>query len=310
MIHSSTAKSQTLLTASSNKVLAQVLQEIAPKDFAKLSIAKDLTTILSTIFKEASGNDVQNQKLLDILKNNPTFKDLANVNTTIKDLLSTLQNQKQNFPIQTQLENMMEHIKNINDKTLKTKLENSGVFLESKLKNFNPQESKIQDLLSNDFKAALLKTKTELEGTNLPNKQQVLNIVDKLSMQIDYYQLASHLSNGSAIYLPYEFDALEDGSLAFKKDKNDAFFCDIDLSLKEYGELGLRLGLFEKKYLSINITAPNKKLREVLQNGLGELKEQLTTTGLLVKDIRFLDLAKNQYAQENSNIELGFEVKI
>lgn len=310
MIQINTGKSQAIILPSTNKALARVLQDLAPEKFAQLSQAKDLSSILNSIFKESATNNLQNQTLLELLKNNPTFKELGNIKTTIKDLLLSLQNEKQNLPIEKHLQTMLEDIKNISDKTLKNKLENSGIFLESKLKNMNPQDAKVQELLSNDFKAALLKTKQELESSILPNKTQLLNIVDKLSLQIDYYQLLSHLSNGSAMYIPYEFDALEDGSFSIKKDKNNAFFCDIDLKLKEYGELNIRLGLFEQKYLNVNILAENQELKQLLLSGVKELKQQLNTTGLIIQDIRFLGPNETKYTQETKDINLGFEVKI
>lgn len=310
MIESTSAKLQNIFLPSTNKALARVLQDIAPEKFAQLAQAKDLSSILTSIFKDSATNDLQNQKLLELLQNNPTLKELGSIKTSMKDFLLLLQNEKQNLPIEKNLQAMMGDIKNIDDKVLKAKLENSGIFLESKLKNLNPQDTKIQELLSNDFKAALLKTKQELQNIPFDNKAQLLNIVDKLSLQIDYYQLLSHLSNGSAMYIPYNFDALEDGNFSIKKDTNDAYFCDIDLTLKEYGELHVRLGLFEKKYLNVNITTQNKELKQLLQGALQELKEQLTSTGLSVKDIRFIDPTHTKYASDSDDIKLGFEVKI
>jgi hypothetical protein len=310
MIESTSAKLQNIFLPSTNKALARVLQDIAPEKFAQLAQAKDLSSILTSIFKDSATNDLQNQKLLALLQNNPTLKELGSVKTSIKEFLLLLQNEKQNLPIEKNLQAMMGDIKNIDDKVLKAKLENSGIFLESKLKNLNPQDAKIQELLSNDFKAALLKTKQELQNIPFDNKTQLLNIVDKLSLQIDYYQLLSHLSNGSAMYIPYHFDALEDGSFSIKKDTNNAYFCDIDLTLKEYGELHVRLGIFEKKYLNVNISTPNKELQQRLKSAVKELKEQLNSTGLSIKDIRFIDPTETKYPQESDDIRLGFEVKI
>ncbi|QOP41536.1 flagellar hook-length control protein FliK [Sulfurimonas marina] len=310
MIKLDSNKLQNIVLPSTNKALAQVLKDIAPSESALLSKAKDLSSILNTIFKESATNELQNQKLLELLKNNPTLKELGNIKTTIKELLGSLENEKQNLPIEKHLKSMLSDIKNIDDKVLKAKLENSGIFLESKLKNLNPKDAKIQELLSNDFKAALLKTKQELESSLLPNKTQLLNIVDKLSLQIDYYQLVSHLSNGAAMYIPYEFNALEDGNFTIKKDKNNAFFCDIELNLKKYGELRVRLGLFEKKYLNVNISTQNQELKQLLQSEMKELKEQLNTTGLLIKEIRFLDPNQTQYASDIDAVNLGFEAKV
>lgn len=287
MIRANTAKTQNIILPSTNKALARVLQDLSSSQLGELTQAKDLASVLNSILKEAGSNEAQNQRLLELLKNNTTLKELGSIKTTFKELLGTLENEKQNLPIQKHLRSMLEHISNINDKDLKAKVD-----------------------LQNDLRSLLAKTKTELENATLPNKTQLLALVDKLSLQLDYYQLNSQLLNGTAMYLPYDFDMLEQGSFEVKKEKNDAYFCDINLSLQKYGELHLRLGLFEKKYLNINIQTQNKELKNILSSDLQELKEQLNTIGLLIKDIHFIDPKQTQYSQTQDDINLGFEVKI
>lgn len=287
MIRANTAKTQNIILPSTNKALAHALQDLSSSQLGELTQAKDLASVLNSILKEAGSNEAQNQRLLELLKNNTTLKELGSIKTTFKELLGTLENEKQNLPIQKHLRSMLEHISNINDKDLKAKVD-----------------------LQNDLRSLLAKTKTELENATLPNKTQLLALVDKLSLQLDYYQLNSQLLNGTAMYLPYDFDMLEQGSFEVKKEKNDAYFCDINLSLQKYGELHLRLGLFEKKYLNINIQTQNKELKNILSSDLQELKEQLNTIGLLIKDIHFIDPKQTQYSQTQDDINLGFEVKI
>lgn len=287
MIRANTAKTQNIILPSTNKALARALQDLSSSQLGELTQAKDLASVLNSILKEAGSNEAQNQRLLELLKNNTTLKELGSIKTTFKELLGTLENEKQNLPIQKHLRSMLEHISNINDKDLKAKVD-----------------------LQNDLRSLLAKTKTELENATLPNKTQLLALVDKLSLQLDYYQLNSQLLNGTAMYLPYDFDMLEQGSFEVKKEKNDAYFCDINLSLQKYGELHLRLGLFEKKYLNINIQTQNKELKNILSSDLQELKEQLNTIGLLIKDIHFIDPKQTQYSQTQDDINLGFEVKI
>ncbi len=310
MIQFDANKPQNIILPSTNKALAQVLHDLPPEKFAQLTKTKDLASLVNSLFKESASNEIQNQKLLELLKNNPSLKELGSIKTTMKELFVALQKEKQAFPITQHLQTMLEDISKINDQALKAKLENSGILLESKLKNLNPKDAKIQEILSNDFKAAVLKTKTELENSVLGNKTHLLNMVDKLSLQIDYFQLSSHLANASAFYLPYEFDTLENGTLQIKKGQNETFFCDIDLTLKEYGKLQLRLGLFDKKYLNINISTPNEKLKSILLSGIKELKEQINSTGLLLKDIRFLEKQQTTYSEQLPDIDLGFEVKV
>ena len=171
----------------------------------------------------------------------------------------------------------------------------------------------IKELFSQDFKAVLLKTHEQAQASDSPNKQEIVKHLDKLLLQVDYHQLLSHLSNASSLYIPYSWDALEDGEIALQNSKNGKFFCDIELHLKEYGKLKLRLGLFEQKQLNINITAQDPKLKTMLQENISTLKQQLNDTGLIVQSIRFVDDTKKHatpYGQSDDDIDLGFEVKV
>lgn len=169
-----------------------------------------------------------------------------------------------------------------------------------------------KELFSHDFKAVLLKTHEQVHTSDSPNKAEIIKHLDKLLLQVDYHQLLSHLSNASSLYIPYSWDALEDGEITLKNANNEKFFCDIELHLKEYGELKLRLGLFEKKQLNINITAQDTRLKSMLQEHISALKQQLSDTGLIVQSIRFLDDTQQHntpYTRLDDEFDLGFEVK-
>ncbi|WP_457745737.1 flagellar hook-length control protein FliK [Sulfurimonas sp.] len=172
-------------------------------------------------------------------------------------------------------------------------------------------ESAQRELFSNDLKANLLQSKEELLNSTLTNKQELLKHIDKLSMQIDYYQLLSHLSNASALYIPYDWSELEDGNITLmKKDKN-TFFCDIELHLKEYGNLKLRLGLFDTNQLNINISCQSDALHSLLKQNLKTLKEQLYKVGITPKEIRFVSdkTQSSEYVDNLGIMDMGFEVK-
>jgi len=451
-LKSQSNKTLNLILSNTNKALREVLKDIAPKDLATLKQSKDLGSVLDSLLKNSETNKTQNQELIQLLKNNPTLKQLGNVTTTLKDLQTTLQKllpqqtknevakqesleskqmQKETIstPIQTQevkkslLQNLekiqkvltetFENIKTITDKTVKNKIENSGVFFESKLKNFTtPQKdlktliqefstllqnsklpsaksivsetnglltsklfktelqdpkqltaltqkietllaksskhmesnfdkvqhpkdilfskefkelhtkisllnkpekllesTKLKELISDDFKHIVKETTKELQNTNIPQKDTLIKHLDKLNLQIDYYQLLSHLSNASCLYLPYSFDALEDGSITIKSAKNGKFFCDIELTLKEYGNLKLRLGMFEKNQLNINIECESQELENILKENLQELRENLYNAGIQPQSIRFIQSDIQQHYQQDKEIELGFEVK-
>ncbi|MEA2072547.1 MAG: flagellar hook-length control protein FliK [Campylobacterota bacterium] len=423
MININTNKTLNIILPNTNKALKEVLESSSPKELQALSSGKDLKSIVNDILSQTSKNSSQDKMLLDLVKNNPTFKELGSVISSAKELLSLLKQDKSPLPLEKQLQNLLGNIKDINEKGLQSKIENSGLFLENKLKNIQtpreelrtlttqlsttlqdtklpnlkainaqlqellnsdafksinskelltnvkvdiatltqlsksvgtlldkitqrldspldksispkdvlyskdtqnlldklqllntPQklqmQTKLQELFSNDLKSVLHKAQEELTNSNHPNKQELLKHIDKLSLQIDYHQLVSHLSNATSLYIPYSWDALEDGNITMKNLKDGKFFTDIELQLKEYGSLKLRLGMFEENQLNINITAQSSEFKKILQENMSQLRQQLYDVGITPKEIRFLDdKSANAYGGDSSGLALGFEVK-
>lgn len=309
MINFSLDKQLSILLPNTNKALAEVLKNASPQELNTLTKHKDLGSLLNSIFQKSAQDPAQNATLLKLLQNNPTLKSLGSVTTTLQNLSQLLSQDKTSIPLETALKNLMGDIQNISEKELKSKLENSGIFLESKLKA-SSQTPLQKELFASDLKAVLLRTQEELANATTPKAQEILKQVDKLLLQIDYYQLSSHLANGSSLYIPYAWNALEDGNLTLKKGKDEQYFCDIELHLKEHGELKLRLGLFHKNQLSINITTESKSLKESIKEHLAELKKGLLSVGISPLEIRFVDEKKSEFYDAGmQNLAMGFEVK-
>ncbi len=426
MINFNTSKTLNIILPNTNKALNEVLKSITPKELESLSKGRDLKSIVDTLLKQSASDSSGDKKLLSMLKNNPTFKDLSSVSSSIKDLHQTLQKEKNPLPLEKQLASFLGNIKNISEAGLKTKIENSGLFLENKIKNLQTPQvalksvfselSKILDgtklsnvqsintqlkallssdlfknapntdllntlksdlssltqlsknvknlleqfsqrinspldkalqpndalfsketkslfdkinllnkpellqtqasakeLFSHDLKAVLLKAHEEVKNSTSLNKAELLKQIDKLTLQIDYHQLLSQLSNSTSLYIPYSWDALEDGNITIKSAKDDKFFTDIELNLKDYGALKLRLGMFEKNQLNVNITAQSKELKKILQDNIATLKQQLFGAGVVPVNIRFLDdspTLSGAYNEFNQDLNSGFEVKV
>ncbi len=306
-LNSAAAKQLQLILPNTNKALAEVLKNATPQELQTLTQAKDLNSILDSLLKQSQTQEsTQNKLLLELLKNNPTLKSLSSANTTLKELIQVLKQDNTPLPLQKTLENFLTNIKDIQPKELQTKMQNSGIFLEANIKNAqHPKE-----LFASDIKAVLLKAHEELSNSTQTNRQEILKHIDKLLLQIDYNQLVSHLSNVSSLYIPYEWSQLKDGSITLKNAKDDKYFCDIHLNLKDYGELDLRLGLFEKNQLSININAKNEELRRLLKENISLLKKQLLRVNIIPKAIHFVDDKENAYEkQTDETLQMGFEVK-
>ena len=577
-------KKLSILLPNTNKALAEVLSNASPKELESITQGKDLKSVLNSLLKDSSLNSAADKALLSLVKNNPTFKELSNVNQTIKELISTLKSDKNFEPIQKQIQKFLPDIKELNNSNLKTTFTNSGVFLESKLKDIqNPQvtlrstlnellklvqksslpkarslqdkineilnsptikessnealtqtnkqptkalqeiaknvknlfkelqaeiknanpitsqkfaqkleklesllqpkqitssqeqvqakqlepehiklataieynknikidankigknklevnlqkleqlvqmqelspenfklatimesikdvnsilrtsftnnskgfmdaltkifnalqnieqnattsklaieqilekdipkkiteiiidikneiksadpiyskevrnltkelslldapqklstQESIKEILSNDFKAVLHKVSEEI--TKLPpsaNQNELLKQIDRLSLSIDYYQLASHLSSSSSLYLPVTWDEMQEGNISIKKASQDKFYCDIQLKLKEYKELNLRLTLYDENQLNIHISSDSAELKKMMGENMKELRSALIGSNITPRDIRFSNYTKNNqdqsYDHSNQNLNMGFEVKV
>ena len=295
-----------IILPNTNRALNEVLKDLSAQEVQTLSAQKDLRSILNSLLKDSLKTNTQDTMLLNLLKNNPTLKNLGDFKTSIesflKDLSPNTQSDKTLTKLEEVLKNFSQNIKDISSKELHQKLLNSGVFLESKLKN-------TQDI-SHDLKALLLRAKDALQSTDLPNKAELLKHADKLLLQIDYYQLSSHLSNSATVFIPYAWDALEEGNISLKKTKEKKFFCDIELKLKEYGELNLRLGMFETNQLYLSVDAQSSELKKMILNNLNLLKEQLNDIHIVLKETRFKENNPTPYSQNTQSLELGFEAKV
>jgi len=513
MINISTSKHLDIVTPSTNRALAKVLSNASPKELEIINNSKDLKSIMGSILK-GSADTSSDKELLQLVKNNPTLKNLGDTSTTIKDLLHTIKSDKNPLPLEIKLKNFLIDIKDVKQGELKVKLENSGVFLESKLKaTQNPQvelkntllslvkelqtskepvsktliaqikellnvaslksasnedivkniksspaqleklstdvsaivsklkgsisksdsihspllqkamqrvdtllqsnnlsntkilsleeslksistevsksftlesktllnsldkiltslkslenvdilsskkvpqeisklttdikvliqkadplfqktttlllnkldslnsptqlnpQNQVKDIISNDLKAILLQAGDEIVKSNNPNQSELLKHIDKLSLQIDYHQLLSHLSNSSSLYLPFSWDMMKEGNIEIKHDDKNRFYCDIDLNLEEYGEVNLKLTIFDGKQLNLHIYSQNSEFKELVKEALPSLRSALIEVDINPREIRVYEPTKkisSPYDTQEENLYMGFEVK-
>ena len=498
-----------IVLPNTNRALAEVLKSASSKELEAITKGKDLKSIMNSLLKESSLSSTSDKTLLELVKNNPTLKNLGNANQDIKELLNSLKSDKNLQPIEKLLQKFLPDIKELKNINVRTTLENSGVFLESKLKDIqNPQlklnellttlsnelqkseipaakvlntkvkeilsatplkenpkklqnlaksvqniveklqtelkgvnpittkefssklsklehliepknlqkdnfnlstlqdsikqvastlensftkeskgfldtlnkiftslksinenttnnteyivdkktltnikniiydikssignsdplfskstktvfdqlsqlktaaklspEQNIKEILSNDLKAVLQKAGEEISKLTIPNQSEILKQIDKLSLQIDYYQLVSHLSNSSSLYVPFAWDEMQEGNITIKHSTNDKFYCDIDLKLKEYGELNLRLALYDKNQLNIHINSDNEQFKEIIKENIPSLRKALIDIQITPREIRLFNRSKNTataYENDSGHLDIGFEIK-
>ena len=172
--------------------------------------------------------------------------------------------------------------------------------------------SLLQESLQKDMKALLLGLEKELAGSS--GSTEILKATDKLLVQIDYFQLLSHLSHTSCLYVPYAWEQLENGQLSVKKSKDGSTYCEIDLELSEYGKLNMMMQLFEDNQLNIMIYTQKKELKTLFKENIKALRSALVSVNVMPRNIHFHDLNEdnnktNPYQENVPLNELGFETK-
>ncbi|MFK5938329.1 MAG: flagellar hook-length control protein FliK [Sulfurimonas sp.] len=171
----------------------------------------------------------------------------------------------------------------------------------------------VKEIINNDFKAILNLASDEVTKLDHPNKQEILKQIDKLTLQIDYSQLLSHLSNASSLYIPFAWDQMKEGHINIHKDSDDKFYVDIDLKLKEYGELNLKLTMYDKNQLNLHIYSNSSLLKKKIKENLSSLRSALIDNNITPREMRLFDIkekkAPSPYDTGADNINMGFEVK-
>ena len=145
--------------------------------------------------------------------------------------------------------------------------------------------------------------------------KESLKHIDKLLTQIDYHQLLSLSTNSNHVYLPFIWDMLEDGNISMKELKEDKFFCEINLTLKDMGDIKILLSLYDENKLDITLYANKYEFKEFFRNELPQLKQAINKVSLILTNIKILDLEEKQQKVENvyintQDLSLGLNIRV
>ncbi len=175
-------------------------------------------------------------------------------------------------------------------------------------------DAQIKELLSTDLKSILIQLSDEVVKSSHPNHNEIVKHADKLLLQIDYHQIISHLSNSTSLYIPFSWDQMEDGNINIKQSDDNKFYCDIELTLKEYGELRIRLALYDENQLNIYLYSKDDNFRSIIKENIDELRSLLINADINPRDIRIFDKeSKNvpkPYKSYTDDIDMGFDIKV
>jgi hypothetical protein len=299
-----------ILLPNTNKALFDALKQASPEQLSQLKEGKDIKSVLASLFHAKIDHTKSDTLLLDLLKNSAVFKNIGNFTQDLKSLLTTLKSDPALTPKIEKIEQFLQPIATVDTPTFKEKINNSGVFMESKIAALL-EKADFDESLHHDLKAQLLSLSEEIKDSPKIQEQ-----IDQLTTQIDYQQLLSHLTNSTSLYLPFEWDQLKQGSLSIKKAKDNKSYCEINLTLKEYGEMSLMMGLYDENQLEMHIQTEKKDLKSLIQAHLGKLRELLVEAGITLRSIRIYDANEkiipktNVYTSDEANYASGFEERV
>jgi len=294
------------LNVNTQQILTQLKSELLTSNTIPnaQNIIKQIDNLLQSNSLFSQNQTTLNQTIL-----NQSALNVKNLLFTLKENITTITTNQS--PLLAQ-QNIIKIVNQL-DTIVNNFINNSSFSLQGNEKN--PQQ---QNPLQNDMKTVLLKIQEELGGRTDIKATDTFKQVDKMLMQVEYYQLLSIASNSNSVYIPFIWDMLDDGSLSIKKLDEEKFYCEINLSLKEFGQTQLLLSLYDKNKLDLTIYASKDSFKQAIRENAIKLKQALNKANLIPVNINILNLkeAEDKPKEEqqievySQNINLGFGIDI
>ena len=279
-LSTSQTQNKEAINAQTKDLLTQIKNELVQNP----SIAsKNTLTLIDNLLKMdnlfVKGENIQNilnQNNISTFSNNFS-SNLSPLLTNLKESLETLN--PNSSSVQTHISKLVENVEN----------------LIKDLANPKAQSSNISD----DMKSILLQIQDEVSSKTDPKSQDLARQVDKLLTQIDYHQLASITSNSNNVYLPFFWKMLDEGNISMKKTDEDKFYCQINLTLKDFGKVDLMLAMYDKNKIDLTIYAQREHFKTAIRDNMQSLKVALNSVDLIPVNIKLLDLKEEQVEKKD-----------
>ncbi|MBE9864036.1 flagellar hook-length control protein FliK [Campylobacter concisus] len=168
-------------------------------------------------------------------------------------------------------------------------------------------QSEISKVLNQDVKSTLLNISEKSQNA------QTVNAANKMISQIEMHQMVSSLQGGIQTYMPYIWDGVEGGNVAFKQGKKDKFYAQIDLNFKKFGQINVMVGLVDKRYIDLSVATQTNDFKELILGNSSELKQAISKLGLIVSNFNIKTLPKvklNDRFKNFGGLDVGFDKKI
>ena len=283
-INSANNNIKSLVNNQVKELLTQIKQDLTQNQ--NIIQNKNILTLIDKLISlpdlfsksEAILNSVQNSNISNFSNNFAT--NLNPLLTALKESLQAIN--PKNTEIQNQINSLIKKVENIIQEYTNNNLD-------------NPKDNQ---KLDNDFKSILLKMQDEVAQKTDIKSQDSLKTINNLLTQIDMQQLTSLVSNSNFVYIPFFWEMLEDGTVEIKEKEEDKFFCQIKLTLKDFGKIDLMLSMYDENKLDITIYAQREHFKVTLRDNLQKLKLALNEANIIPMHIKLLDMKEESENKE------------
>lgn len=275
-----------LLEAVKSDVLHLQSTQILPQKNADI-LTKMIDTLLVKLFASQETLKQSNPVLTPSSQETlPKLTQPLVVSKDLTQLLDAFQKELRTFEPKThfelQIHKNLAHLEQIISKEIQT--------LNEQMKyNASP----VKEKLENDIKAILLHVKEDLSKNPASHTKELALHVQKALSHIEYYQLNSYIMNQTSLYLPFLWDDLKKGEVHFKRLKENRFFCEIDIELKEYGKIDMMLMLFNDTNINLSLFCENERFLGLFRQNIKELRAGLNKLGLVPANIQTYNATKD-----------------
>ena len=283
-INSANNNIKSLINNQVKELLNQIKQDLTQNQ--NIIQNKNILTLIDKLISlpdifsksEAILNSVQNSNISNFSNNFAT--NLNPLLTALKESLQAIN--PKNIEIQNQINSLIKKVENIIQEYTNNQLD-------------NPKDNQ---KLDNDFKSILLKMQDEVAQKTDIKSQDSLKTINNLLTQIDMQQLTSLVSNSNFVYIPFFWEMLEDGTVEIKEKEEDKFFCQIKLTLKDFGKIDLMLSMYDENKLDMTIYAQREHFKVTLRDNLQKLKLALNEANIIPMHINLLDMKEESENKE------------
>ncbi|MEA3314582.1 MAG: flagellar hook-length control protein FliK, partial [Campylobacterota bacterium] len=172
-----------------------------------------------------------------------------------------------------------------------------------------------KSIVTNDLKATILQIEKQIldSGEKVPKEFKMQ--IERINNQIEYYQLLSYSSNTTHTFLPFQWSELDDADIKFNKKDTNIISCQINLSLKNKGDIKVLLQLENNKNISIDIGVEKDEFQELISNNLQKIRAGISKIGLILQNINIFSIrTHNESYQEKAygeqKLDFGLDIKI